>query len=139
MLLSANELFSYTQEITVHAPSTNIIDLGATKKPRYGATNLKRDIGIGSNVDFFAVLTADATGTDPTLTVQIQVSDTTDFASAITIGQAAFLATTKNTRLSISNIPDFADKRYLRLNYVVGGTDPVFRVSAGICAGVQSN
>lgn len=129
MILDSTTLFSDGQAITASAPSTNTVDLGPG-----------RDIGPGVPVPLLCQVVEDFDNLT-SLTVEIQTSDTEDFANADTLVRSTRLAgdLKRGNRFPIAVIPD-GTRRYLRLNYVIAGTAPSKgRITAGIVWGVQSN
>lgn len=143
MILDATTQFSNAQAITATAASTNIIDLGATGTVYGAAAAITRDIGRGAViplenrvVETFNNLTS--------LTISIETDDNTGFSSAATIwtSPAYVLAdlATGAKHLLPDSIPVGANERYMRLKYTVVGTAPTTgKITAGVCAGVQTN
>lgn len=125
MILDMTNLFSDDQILTADTASENVIDLGSA-----------RDIGKGNPVPLLVQVTEDATGTNPSLKVDIEVSDDAAFSVPEVIASSNTLDAPKaGDKLSISYMPEGIDKRYVRLEYVVGGTSPSMKVTAGIVAG----
>lgn len=123
MFVDAQQLLSDAQALTATVVSTNIIDLGSD-----------RDIGIGEplsvvvNVD----VAADATTGDETYQFDLQTDDNSGFSSA-TVLLSRVIGRTLLTAGSRHVIPVPADKsaeRFLRLNYVLGGTTPTITVTS---------
>lgn len=130
MYLDAHQLFSDAQALTVTAVSTNLIDLG-----------VDRNIGIGEplavviNVD----VAADNTTQDETYEFQVQTGTTT--TPILVVGKIGFggggdtteyAATflSAGARVVIPLPPTNLLDRYIRLNYVLGGTTPTITVTA---------
>ncbi len=133
MIKSANQTFSDKQAVTATAVSTNVIDLGAPGSVLGAPTALKRDIGKGVPIPIVVQLTAAATGTSPTLQVELQVSDTENFASSTVVARSGTLAGgAEGQQLAPFYIPEGTKERYMRLNYVLGGTSPNYQISAFI-------
>lgn len=141
MLQSQELTFSDAQNLTATAASTNIIDLGATGTVLGAPAALTRDIGKGNPIPLVIRLTAAATGTSPTLDVAVQVDTVENFASPTTIAtteQKAGGAAGDEVYLDVY-LPEGTNQRYLRLNYTLGGTSPVYNLDAFIPAAKQSN
>jgi hypothetical protein len=128
MILSEQNLFSDKQDVNANAASTNVIDLGVAK-----------DIGPGIPIPLLVQLTADATGTTPTLQVDVEVDDNDAFSSAKVVASYTFTGGLAGDQMPMQFVPHGVDERYARLNYTVGGTTPVYQVTAGITMGNQSN
>ena len=113
--------FSRAQALTASGASTNIIDLGSD-----------RDIGPGRPL-WVVVAAAGAarntTGAE-TYSIALQTDDNAAFSSPTTIATVAPAAAslTAGARLVIG-MP-FANERYLRLNYTLGGTTPSVTLNA---------
>lgn len=111
MYVDAQNLFSDAQAVTAAAASTNLIDLGATR----------REIGTGQDV--YCVVSCDIAMTDgssdSTLAVVLQSDDASTFGSATdrqTIG--TFPATSAaGTRFIVKVQPEILTERYIRLYY----------------------
>ena len=140
MMLSHQLMFSDGQALTATAASENVIDLGAPGTVLGAPAALKRDVGRGVPVPFVVVLGAAAGGTSPTIRVDLEISDTSDFSSAETVLSSAVKSGgAAGDRIELgSYLPDGTDKRYMRLNYTLGGSSPTYTVTAGIVAGRQS-
>lgn len=141
MMLSAEQIFSDSQALTVTAPSTNIIDLGATGTVLGAPAALVRDIGPGKPVEFIVQLDVDSGGTTPTLDVEVQVDTVDSFASPTTVASSQQLAGgSAGDRVQLNcTLPEGTNQRYLRLNYTLGGTSPTYTVTASIVAADQTN
>lgn len=116
MILDYLNLFSQAQAVTASAASTDIIDLG----PLSGGNDV-RDIGPGYPVEFMAhVATTVAAAGGATVTISLQTSKTSDFASATTLMQTAAIpvATLKAGYKYVGVVPHGV-QRYLRVNYAV--------------------
>ncbi len=141
MLLSAEQIFSDSQTVTTSAASTNIIDLGATGRVLGAPADLVRDIGPGKAVEFIIQLDSDATGTSPTLDVDVQIDTVDTFGSPTTVASSQQLAGgSAGDRIQLNcTLPEGTNQRYLRLNYTTGGTSPSYQITAGIVAADQTN
>ncbi|EMG3684446.1 TPA: hypothetical protein SMF39_003720 [Serratia marcescens] len=117
MILDYLNMFSQAQAVTSTAPSTDVIDLG----PLYAGNDV-RDIGPGYPVEFFAqVATNGAASGSATVTISLQTSKTSDFASATTLLQTGAIAVAdlKVGYRYVATVPHGV-QRYLRVNYTVG-------------------
>ena len=141
MMLSAEQIFSDSQTVTTSAASTNIIDLGATGTVLGAPAALVRDIGPGRPVEFIVQLDIDATGTSPTLDVNVEIDTTDAFGSATVVASSQQLAGgLAGDRIQLNcTLPEGTNERYLRLNYTTGGTTPSYQLTAGIVAADQTN
>ncbi|HIC7644626.1 TPA: Bbp16 family capsid cement protein [Serratia liquefaciens] len=116
MILDYLNMFSQAQAVTATAPSTDVIDLG----PLYAGNDV-RDIGPGYPVEFFAqVATNGAAGGSATVTISLQTSKTSDFASATTLLQTGAIAVAdlQVGYRYVGTVPHGV-QRYLRVNYTV--------------------
>lgn len=137
MIFDSNCLLSDKQTINANAPSTNVYDRGAAGTP-YGAVGaIGDDLGKGEELEFLVQLTADASGTSPTLTATLQVSPNGSNWSDVV--SHTFTGGSAGDRWPFRFVPEGVDQRYLRMNYTVGGTSPVYEVTAGFVAAVQTN
>lgn len=117
MILDYLNLFSQAQAVTASAASTDIIDLG----PLSGGNDV-RDIGPGYPIEFMAHVATTATAAgDATVTISLQTSKTSDFASATTLLQTGAIpvASLKAGYKYVAVVPH-GTQRYLRVNYTVG-------------------
>jgi hypothetical protein len=128
MILDMQTLFSDAQALTASAASTNVIDLGVA-----------RDIGKGVPIPVLIQLVADATGTSPTLQVDLEVDDNEGFASAKVVQSASISGGVAGDKLPPFFLPEGVDERYCRLNYTLGGTSPTYDITAGFSMGNQTN
>lgn len=139
MIFSANQMFSDGQVVTVDAASTNVIDLGATGTVLGAPAALTRDIGKGRPIQIVVQLDIAATGTTPTLIVELQVDTVENFASPTTVARTVQLAGgAAGARLALYYVPEGTNERYLRLYYDVGGTTPSYQLTAGIVLADQT-
>lgn len=119
-MLDTNALAANNATITANGNSS-ILDLGPS--------------AAGGEWHEFAV-TGTVSGTTPTLTVTVQASDSASFASGtrtigvFAIGTGVFNATGQKDCINVQH-----EERYIRYNYVVGGTTPSF---GGCYGGVVS-
>lgn len=141
MLLSKQQLFSKAQALTATAVSENVIDLGATGRVLGAPADLVRDIGKGKRIPIVVKLGVDAGGTTPTIQVQVQMDTVENFASPTVIGDSEVKSggvAGDEVFLDVE-IPEGANERYLRLNYVLTGTNPTYTVTAGIVGAKQTS
>lgn len=127
MIIDSQQIFSDAQALTATAVSTNVIDLGAD-----------RNIGIGEpmavviNVD----VAADSTTGDETYEFQVQTGSTATPTTVIgKIGYGGSNELAESTlaagyRIVIPLPTNSTADRYLRLNYVLGGTTPTITVTS---------
>lgn len=122
MLIDVQNVFSDAQALTATAVSTNVIDLGADN-----------NVGIGEPMAVVIQLTvaADATTGDETYTAAIKTD------SAVGFGSSTTLTTLTITRGDAAGtqyqyiLPKSTDlKRYLRVDYTLGGTTPTVTLDA---------
>ncbi len=141
MLLSIQEIFSDKQNLVAPAPSENIIDLGQSGIVVYAETALSRDIGPGTPIEFMCMVNeiGVADGGDTAWTVQVETDDDEAFGAPRIVAETTIVGLVPGSRIPIRIVPDAVDRRYLRLNYAVAGAAPDITISAGICAGVQTN
>lgn len=134
--------FSAAQAITASAASTNYLNLGAPKTPPGAPAALTRDIG-GGNSQPIEIEVVEAFATLTSLTVNVEVDDNSAFSSAkivATTGPIAVADLTLGAYLPISMIPPGADEQYMRLNYVVTGTNAsTGQITSGLVFGRQTN
>lgn len=128
MILDEQTLFSDAQVVNANAASTNVIDLGVNK-----------DLGKGIPIPVLIQLVADSTGTSPTLQVDLEVDDNEAMASAKVVQSASIAGGVAGDRIPPMYLPEGVDERYCRLNFTVGGTTPVFTVTAGLTMANQTN
>jgi len=116
MYQDANLQLSAAQPVTVTAPSTNVIDLGA----------VVRDMGKGERlvVDIRVGVAAAAAGA-ATVTFQLQVADDAGFTTNVQlISQSdaipkASLVAGASVPITIDKADPYVGRRFFRLNYVV--------------------
>ncbi|NTZ90462.1 Bbp16 family capsid cement protein [Agrobacterium tumefaciens] len=144
MIFDAQNLFSDAQVITASAPSTNVIDFGASGKPVGAAANIRKDLGRGSKVSLrVQMIEAALAAGAATLTVELQTDDNEAFSSPKTvwtsgaIGKASLVA---GYVFPIDYLPRGTDERYARLNYTVA-TGPLTagKITAGVVAAGEDN
>lgn len=103
---------SLAQAITVTAPSTNVIDAGATK-----SASLGRDIGSGEPLFLEVNITTTMTGAG-TLTIALQDSaDNSTFADVLALPAIAVAALTAGKTYYVP-LPA-GMRRYIRANYTI--------------------
>lgn len=115
-------LLSADQALTATAASTNYVDLSSD-----------RDIGPGGTKYLVVTSKAAPGGTSPTIAITIETDDNSSFSSAATVatsGTIAEAAFGSGTRVVVP-FP-FANERYVRAKFTLGGTSPEFTVDAVI-------
>lgn len=140
MIFDRTLLLSNAQAITASAPSTDILDLGATGTVYRAASALIRDVGKGQDVAFDIQVVEDFNSLT-SLTVTLQTDDNTGFTSPRDVQSATLLlADLKAGKTStIVRLPPGVNERYVRVFYTVTGTAPTTgRVTAGVVACVQT-
>lgn len=130
MHFDAENLFSEHQAITATAVSTNVIDMGA-----------KTNLAGGTPIEIHAQVT-ETFATLTSLTVDIEESDTENFASSKVVGSTGAIPVAQLTVgeiLPLAFLPRSSGQFY-RLKYTVGGADATAgKVYAGITHGRQTN
>lgn len=129
MLLDAKLLMSDDQAITANAASTDIIDRGDVK-----------DVGKAGDIPLLIQVT-ESFNNLTSLAVSVQTDNDSAFGSPTTLFTTTVLLAdlVAGYQLPVITLPQHTE-RYLRANYVVAGTAPTTgKVTAGICAGVQTN
>lgn len=111
-MFDQNKMFSDAQVVAASGDATNDLDVGKT--PAEGVP--------------VEVVVSAVSGTSPTLNVTIQESDD-DSTYTDLVKFPQITAVGRHMRLVQSA------KRYLRADYVVGGTTPSFTITAGIVSG----
>lgn len=141
MLTSEQQLFSDAQAVTTSAASTNLIDLGATGTVLCAPAALVRDIAKGKPIPIYVRHLVAAGGTSPTFQVQVQIDTDSGFGSATTVATSESVAGAAAGQEQYVDVylPEGTNERYLRLNYVTGGTTPTHTVEAGIVMAKSSN
>lgn len=117
---------SASQALTSTAPSTNCYDTGVTQ-------GVARQLGIGEPIVILlhTHVPADFTSGDESYSVTVQVADDSAFTSPTSLGTYAFAASQLTpARDQTIGLPRTGWKRFLRLNYTLGGTTPSWTVSA---------
>lgn len=111
---------SSEQALTGTAPSQDVIDLG-----------LQRLIGPGDPLWWVIVARIGLAGTNPTLNIDVETDDASNFPSPAVLQsypQLAAAGFVTGTRLVIPMT--FTNERHLRLKYTLGGTTPSATVDA---------
>lgn len=109
--------FSDGQALTATAASTDTIDFGSDRSmssgdPLYVVVNVKvAPVGTG------------------TYSVQIQTDDNSAFSSATTVATLTIPATAVAGQTFTAMLP-IGNERHVRLNYVLGGTNPAVTLNA---------
>jgi len=124
MYVDAFTLVSDSQAVTADAVSTHTIDLSNVTP--------KRDVSVGEEIGFAVAIevAADFTTTDETYVIQAIQSANANLTSPDVIGQVT-LSAAQRAAGSLVFVPlSDVTKRYLGLNFDVGGTTPTVTVSA---------
>jgi len=141
MIFDNTLLFSDAQAITANAPSTNVVDLGNTGTP-YGGRKLVADFGKGKKIPLFVFVTANF-NTLTSLTVILETDSVENFATPKEVASKTYLLAelTAGKELSFpDSLLEGTDERYVRLRYVVTGTNPTTgAITAGVVAARQTN
>lgn len=136
MILDSQALFSDKQQITASAVSTNIVDLGKVGTPIRGNT-LNRNSGLGTKIPLLVQVTSAFAGLT-SLTIDVQTSATSDFATPTTVYSQSMpvAALVTGARMSLPVVPYNTKQRYARLNYTVaGGTTVTGAITAAVTMG----
>lgn len=118
MILDSQLQFSDDQNLTATGASTNLIDL-----------TMDRNIGKGEPMAVVVTFNGDVGGTSPEVTVQLQTDTAAGFGSPNVIATSLNTVDAKDGQSIVVPVP-YDNVRYLRLNYVLGGTAPDATVSA---------
>lgn len=132
MILDAALLFdNNVQHLTTEA-SNDYVDFGVA-----------RDMGVGSELYFFSVVTVAFTdgSSNSTMTLTLETDDNSSFstaATAMTIGTFAALAAI-GTRLIARLQPEVCDERYMRVKYTVANGDlSTGKFTSGLTHNIQA-
>lgn len=122
MLIDKRSEFSVAQALTATGASTSFVDLGED-----------RDIGVGEPLYWVILLTvgADSTDGNETYGADLQTDDNTSFSSPTAIATQTITRGTAAGIMLVLGFP-YANERYLRVNYTLGGTTPSVTVSSWI-------
>jgi len=134
--------FSDEQAVTASAASTNHLNLGAAKTPPGAPAAVVRDIGGGNNQPIEVEVT-EAFATLTSLTVNVEVDDNSSFTSAKTVATSGAIAAADMVvgyKFPISMVPPGANEQFMRLNYVVAGSNATAgKITAGLVFGRATN
>lgn len=118
MIIDKRLQVSSQQALTATAGSTDVVDLGSA-----------RNVGPGEPLWLVMIARTAMTGTSPTLSVAVQTDDNSGFSSpASIVASQTFTALAAGQMVALA-VP-FANERYLRANYTLGGTSPAVTVDA---------
>jgi hypothetical protein len=139
MIIDTSLVFSSQQAVTVSAPSSNVLDLGATGTP-YGASNpLVRNIGNGAPIDLSVTVAAAFAGLT-SLQVSVQTSSDGVTWTTVDAGEVVPAATlVTGYQFNVPRLVQQANARYLQLYYTVAGTATAGAINASIVANRQTN
>jgi hypothetical protein len=101
-------------------PSSHFIDLGEAR----------RLIGPGDPLWWVIAARVGLAGTSPTLKIEVETDDSDDFGSAVALISKSLAAADFPTGARIVIPMPHTNKRYLRLLYTPGGTNPTATVDA---------
>jgi hypothetical protein len=126
MYLDAQNMFSKEQALTATAVSDNVVDFGSA----HGDDLISVAIAVDEDI---------AGATD--LTVELQTSDVPAMTGAKSIASTGKIAAADLKKGGCFEIkcPAKTGERYMRLNFVVGGTATAGKVTAAVCESFQSN
>lgn len=141
MIFDDTLIFSKAQPITVTAPSTNTIDIGANGTP-IGGPQLGRDLGGGADIPLAAqVVQTFAGGTS--LQAVYQTADdaafTVNATNVVLTGAVPTAELVAGYQFALNRVPFRTRRRYQRINWVAVGTFTAGQVTAGIVTAVQQN
>ena len=131
MILDSTNKFSTSQLVTTTAASTNVIDLGVSN----------RDIGNGQVIPVWISVDI-AMNALTSLQVVIQTDDAENFASAVNVASTGVIVLADlvaGYQFAIVHVPLNVVGRYMRLNYVIVGTEDTGSITAGVTMGNQQN
>lgn len=128
MIIDEQALFSNNQKITKTCYSDNVLDLGF------------REVSFGTPVDLFIQI-AETFNTLTSLTIKVQTSQDSDFSEPVDlISDTLLLADLVKGKVSSIQFLPKGNLGYMRLNYVVNGTNPTEgAIFAGIVDGIQQS
>lgn len=110
--------FSRNQALAASAASSNVIDLGSD-----------RDIGPGRAM-WIVIAASVAAAAGGTYQIDLQTDDNAAFSSPTTIATLTPAAAALKAGAQFVMGMPFANERYLRLNYTLGGTTPGVTLNA---------
>ncbi|WP_299078681.1 Bbp16 family capsid cement protein [uncultured Paraglaciecola sp.] len=140
MIFDKTLQFSDAQAITATAVSTNVIDLGANDAPHGETAGPARDIAVGMEIPL-AVQVVETFLTLTSLAIVLQASAAENMSSPteITIADIAVADLVAGKTLPYPTFPEGVSGRYMRLNYVVTGSDATAgKITAGVVAAANS-
>ena len=133
-IFSLEDTFSDQQAVVASAASENVLDLRAAGTWVHATAPVIADLGVGYMVPLGIQITEDFDAlTD--LTIEVQVDGDSAFGSPKTVqSQTILLADlVAGKKTAFQYVPRGVDERYMRLNYVVNGTNPAQgKITAGI-------
>lgn len=117
MLIDASMMFSDKQALTATGYSSNTVEIPP---------------GLSAGIDMAAqVIVRSQSGTSPTLTVELETSSNSESGFTKLVGATIPEGETQHAiSLNCSGL-----KKYLRLRYVLGGTDPEFNITSMLVEG----
>lgn len=142
MIFDKQTLLSDGQLVTADAPSTNIIDLGATGAPFGSSVALVRDLGKGDCKVPLAIMVAAAFNNLTSLRLVLQVDNDPAFGSPKNVAERTYqLSELAGGMLEFPDgFVEGTNERYVRLFYDITGTAPTTgAITAGVVAARQTN
>lgn len=139
MVFDQLSLFSDAQAITATANSTDFYDLGVPGVAAYNSVQLRRNLGKGKETPLLIQVVEDF-NTLTSLQIIVQSDDNAAFSSAkdvmsVTVPLAELKA---GFICPIDKLPRGITERFIRLRYVVAGTDPTLgKITAGVVGAVD--
>lgn len=131
MFLDSQLQFSAAQALAGTGVSTNIIDTGANA---FAGFNVDRNVGIGEPICVVidVIVAADLASGDETYQFDLQTDTVVGFGSLVAvvsrvISRALLVA---GSQWVMPVPPDTHTSRFLRMNYVLGGTTPSITVTS---------
>ncbi len=140
MILSAQQIFSNAQAVTVDAISTNVIDLGVAGTPFGGQAPLNRDVGKGNPI-YVLVQVVIAFVTTVSIQITLENSAAAGLTSSIILADETVLVAdlVAGKQMFMQLLPNGITLRYLGLRYNVTTTATAGAFTAGISMGNQTN
>lgn len=141
MIIDKTTQFSDQQAITATAPSTNIIDLGATGTVINAAAAIPRRISAGGDPIPLLVQVTEAFNNLTSLKIDLELDTTSTITpdKVITLGTFTLAELVRGFQIPWRYLPDGINMRYMQLRYTVTGTAPTLgKITAGIVAAVQT-
>lgn len=129
MIIDALLQFSDAQTLTASAASTKTLDF-SQEQP---------DLGLNTNLCVVVVPTTEFAGTSPTLKIELQDCDTDNGSFTTVLSTGALDATKLKANTPLILPMPIKHRRYVKLNYTIGGTASAGAVSAYVTDSLQAN